>query len=108
MQWAEYQIGLRSVAFRDADTGRWVAHCLEMDVVAEGESPDHAIDAVRGLCVTVIEDCLEHDDFAGIFRAAPAEAWGRFARARDRRRVDDGLPPGIESWDVRVDLPRAA
>ncbi|MEO9157025.1 MAG: hypothetical protein ABI591_15540 [Kofleriaceae bacterium] len=59
--------------------GLWVSHALEFDVIAQGNSPTEAIEAVREASVMMIVDDLSneldpHD------RRAPAEYFDRLAK----------------------------
>jgi len=78
----------------------WVAHCLETDVVAEGETPTKAFVNLQSLTEFQIETALEDGDLESIFRPAPPEIHAAFARASDqpiRRRP----PKGVKSFEVR-------
>lgn len=77
--------------------GAWVAHCLNLDVVSQGDSIEHALEMVREAVVMAVNDDLE----AGLDpleRApAPDEYWGVFDhvhrmgcpvdQVRDRSRI---------------------
>ena len=39
--------------------GTWVAHCLEFDVVTQGNTPEHAVQMIYEAVSMVIEDDLE-------------------------------------------------
>ena len=59
--------------------GVWVAHCLDFDVISQGDSLQLAIDSVtEAVAMTVVDDLqngLEPND-----RRAPAEYWEHLAR----------------------------
>jgi predicted RNase H-like HicB family nuclease len=42
---SELRIPLRGVIYHE--DGIWLAHCLEMDIVAEGETPKVALEPIR-------------------------------------------------------------
>lgn len=92
------RIDLRGVVYRDNQW--WIAHCLEMDVVAEGETPPEAIRDLIALCDLKIKDALGEGDTRSIFRPAPAKIWDLYARARNKR-VPKPLPPQVARFDVR-------
>lgn len=52
----------------------WVAHCLDLDVISQGDSPLHAIDSVFEAVRMTVDSDLERgaDPFA---RRAPEENW---------------------------------
>jgi len=59
--------------------GVWVAHCLEFDVISQGENPHHAIDSVtEAVAMTVVDDL--HNGLDPNERRAPAEYWDRLAQ----------------------------
>ncbi len=53
---------------------RWVAHCLDVDVVSYGDSPKHAFEMVCEATVMVILDDL-NDGQEPLLRRAPEELW---------------------------------
>jgi predicted RNase H-like HicB family nuclease len=56
--------------------GLWVSHCLDFDVISQGETPQDAIDAVtEAVAMTVVDDL--HSDLDPSERRAPAEFWDR-------------------------------
>jgi predicted RNase H-like HicB family nuclease len=63
-------------------SGKFVAHCLEMDIVAVGDTKDQAISLLKEL----VEDAFaaaEKDGTQGkLFTPAPGEFWQRFASAK--------------------------
>lgn len=77
----DLRIPLRAVVYRHAEW--WIAHCLELDLVAEGKTAEQALDDLLDLCVTQLETALAHGDLAGAFRSAPPEIWATFSRATD-------------------------
>ncbi len=80
-------IELRGVVYREGQW--WIAHCLEMDVVAEGDSPFEAISSAMELCDAKIEVSIDDGDFRAIYHPAPTEIWELYARAKKFRK-----PPG--------------
>ena len=63
--------------------GQWVAHCLELDLVSQGNSPKHAEDMIA----EAIEMCADENIRAGrppfSFRAAPDEVWSMLETAEE-------------------------
>jgi hypothetical protein len=58
--------------------GVWVSHCLDFDVIAQGDSPQSSIDSVtEAVAMTVVDD-LQNGLVPG-HRRAPAEFWDRLA-----------------------------
>ena len=58
--------------------GQWLAHCLNWDVVSQGDSPKHALEMIVEAIIIAIED----DRAAGLDPAdrpsAKRESWDRF------------------------------
>jgi hypothetical protein len=77
----KFRVELRAVAYRQGDW--WIAHCLELDLVAEGRTASAAIQDVVELSCTQIEEAVESGDIQSVFRAAPPEIWALFSRAAD-------------------------
>jgi hypothetical protein len=77
-----FRIELRAVAYRQGDW--WIAHCLELDLVAEGKTPLQAIQDVLELSCTQIETAIKSGDIQSVFRAAPPEIWAMFSKAADK------------------------
>lgn len=67
---------LRAVIYREDDM--WFAHCLELDIVSEGETPSEAMSNLGDLCEMQVRVGLEEGDLASVFRPAPAETWKMF------------------------------
>ena len=72
----DLQIDLRAILSRE--DGVWLAHCLEMDIVAEGTTFRQATQDLVDLCVFQIQTAIEHHDLASVFRPAPPEVWNDF------------------------------
>jgi len=69
--------------------GQWVAHCLEFDVVSQGDSPKHALEMIVEATAMVIEDDLNSDRNPHS-RRAPSEFWDELRRIQERgQKVDD-------------------
>lgn len=58
--------------------GLWVGHCLDLDVISQGNDPHDAIESVtEAITMTVMDDLHHGLDPTG--RRAPAEFWERLA-----------------------------
>lgn len=51
------QFELRIVAYREE--GAWLAHCLELDIVAEGKSSKEAVRDLIDLCILQVKVAIE-------------------------------------------------
>src|SRR5438270_569819 len=70
-------INLSAIAY--CEDGVWIAHCLELDIVAEGKDANDAIRSLVSLCDLQIKVAIEEGDVESIFRPAPPEVWKMFA-----------------------------
>ena len=55
---------------------QWVAHCLELDVVTQGNDLDHACKMLLEACAMVLLDDIENGRYISE-RRAPEEYWER-------------------------------
>jgi hypothetical protein len=94
-----FRIELRAVAYRHGEW--WIAHCLELDLVAEGKTPKDAMKDVMDLCCTQIEAAMGSGDLQSIFRAAPPEIWAMFSRAEDAPFKGLREPSCVERFEAR-------
>jgi len=67
------QLSFRATVLRE--DSEWVAHCLDLDIVATGPTPETAMDELAGAVGTQLWYAREHENFEHFFRPAPAEAW---------------------------------
>lgn len=100
------KLELSAVIFRDSDCDRWIAQCLQMDVVAEGNSAQEAAETLIQLCDVQIQACLDDGDIEGIFRPAPAEVWSYYAKAQRTIHLQ-GKSSAVEEFRVREYAPAA-
>lgn len=61
----------------------WIAHCLETDLVAEGETEAEAIDNLIAISNVQIQAALDEGDLASVFSPAPPEVWRMYAVAAE-------------------------
>lgn len=95
-------IELRGVVYREGQW--WISHCLEMDVVAEGDSPFEALSSAVELCGIKIEEAMRDGNLRSIYRAAPPETWELYARAKRFRKPPGRtitLPSRVSRFDTR-------
>ncbi len=77
---SNFSINLSAISY--LEDGVWIAHCLELDIVAEGTDAKDAVDSLISLCDLQITTAMEEGDIESIFRAAPPEVWKMFATAK--------------------------
>ena len=90
---------LRALIYRDDDW--WVAHCLETDVVAEGNTPTQAFANLQSLTDLQIRTAMEDGDLQSIFRQAPPDILTLFASGYDQN-IRRRPPKSVERFDVRT------
>ncbi len=93
---------LRGIVYREGQW--WIAHCLEMDVVAEGNSPFEAFSSVVELCGIKIDEAMIDGNLRSIFRPAPPEIWELYARAKTFRKPSGktlAMPSRVSRFDAR-------
>lgn len=63
------------------DEGHWEAHCLELDIVGNGESKESAIEEMKALVAFHIKCAIQDDDLQHLLSAAPMTYWQRWKTA---------------------------
>lgn len=81
--------------------GDWLAHCLEFDTVAQGETPEEARKGLLNALDLLIADATEHADIRGLFRPAPSALWRKYAESTRRRRFQKASRRDL-SLDARL------
>ena len=83
--------------------GLWVSHCLDMDLISQGDNPNKAFRAIMEGVVMMAEDDLSNDlDPLGRDKA-PQEDWDRFDEIWETE--CQGRLPEDGSLAMRIDLP---
>lgn len=59
----------------EQEDSQFVAHCLELDIVASGQTEDEAFDDLMDLIEAQLEFAVENDNLKNILRPAPPEFW---------------------------------
>ncbi|MDO8136767.1 MAG: hypothetical protein Q6354_03920 [Candidatus Brocadiales bacterium] len=73
------QIDLRILIYREE--GNWVAHCLELDIVGAGGTPEKAFNLMSELVEDHISFCFENKIEDKLFNPAPPEYWYRWLKS---------------------------
>lgn len=61
--------------------GQWISHCLEIDVISQGNSQEHAFEMMAEAIEIIAKDNVEHGGSPLFFRSAPKEDWDRLRDA---------------------------
>ena len=75
------RIPLRCVFYRSND--RWIAHCLEFDLLGSGETTASALEQLTEAIRIQIEFSLENHNLRNLFAPADAEIHRMFAAGKD-------------------------
>lgn len=71
-------IKLNVLIYKEDD--EWIAHCLQMDLVAANIDRDLVQDDIVDLIKAHVVYAIENDNIEHIFKSAPAEEWEKLAR----------------------------
>ena len=63
------------------ENGEWLAHCLQLDLVEAGVTPEEAEENLAGVIQHDIQWAIEDDDMEHLFHPAPPEYWKMFFSA---------------------------
>ena len=75
-------VGLTFLLYRcEEDPGKFVAHCLELDVVAVEDTKPKAIDLLKELIEVQVNSAIADDALERVFRPAPRKYWEMLAKA---------------------------
>lgn len=90
------RLDLRCVVYKEGDL--WFAHCLELDIVAEGKTPHEALADLMQLCIVQIEFATENGDIKTLFKPAPSEFWAMYSHANPlpQPSLASGFPDSLE------------
>ena len=87
--------------------GNYLAHCLELDLVAEGDTPQAACGELLNVVDVQVRTCLENDNLENLYFPAPREVWQKLGRAKERcqpQTLHRTIPgPGKHSRTVQLD-----
>ncbi len=100
----ELKLDLRAVIYRHGKW--WIAHCLETDLVAEGNTAGRALKDLLELTATQVKTAMEAGDLESIFRPAPAEIWTTysFSRKVELPPIKDSLLGSLGRFEAREAL----
>ena len=60
------------------DVDLFIAHCLELDIVATAKDVDKATEEILGLIRAQVGYAFAHNNLAYLYRPAPPETWEEF------------------------------
>lgn len=56
----------------------WVAHCLELDIVATADSLEAVEKDIKDLVITQVDYAFSNDNLENLYHPAPPETWKEF------------------------------
>lgn len=69
----------------EEDSGQYVSHCLEFDVVAVGGTKPKAIELLKELIDDLLAAAIQDGTLAKVFNPAPIKYWRMLAEAKPYR-----------------------
>jgi len=60
----------------------YLAHCLELDLLAEGNTPEEACNDLMDVIFVHVLTCIENDNLENLYFPAPKEVWEKFGLVR--------------------------
>jgi hypothetical protein len=80
----------------------WVAHCLELNLVAVAQTAEHVEADIIDIIVAHVRYAIENDNLEHMYHPAPPHVWKAFFKCSDREetsyRRDEAVLDG--SWSV--------
>src|ERR1700721_2415759 len=88
---------------KDEQTGRWLAHCLDFDLLTSAKTEDTAWENLRKVVRVLIEHCFTFHKGGLKLEAEPHE-WADFKRI-EKRLLADGVPIRTEKITLKLLTP---
>jgi hypothetical protein len=64
------------------DSGEWIAHCLQMDLVSTGINEKDVENDIINLIKAQVIFAIENNNMDYIFKAAPADEWTKLEKSK--------------------------
>ena len=75
------RLPLRIVFYKEE--GAWIAHCLEFDLIGDGDTQQEAVQQLCEAIVLQMEATIEHKNPANLFTPADGKFFEMFAAGKD-------------------------
>jgi predicted RNase H-like HicB family nuclease len=75
------RIPLRVVFYRE--DGKWVAHCLEFDLMGDGDTRDVAVDRLAEAICLQVRESVENNNPENLFSPADGKFFAMYAAGKD-------------------------
>ncbi len=79
------------------EEGIYTAHCLELDIVAEGPDKQEVLEEIQGLITAAVDYAFSNDNLAYLYRPAPRDVWEAFYRC-----LSD--TEGLEEFEIKAEI----
>jgi predicted RNase H-like HicB family nuclease len=70
------------------EDGEWVAHCLELDIVAVAQTPEAAKEEIFDLIDAQLSYAFRHDNLAHFYHPAPASVWEEYYKSCENKKPE--------------------
>ena len=74
------------ILIKDREDGKWIAHCLELDIVTVAPTFEEARIDILELIEAQIRYAAENDNWDYLYRDAPKEVWDEYLGCPDQPR----------------------
>lgn len=78
---------LHVLAYKDKEKGRYIAHCLDFNIAAEGATHKEAKDNLVDLIFSYIHFAVEKNLEQYMYDPAPKAYWNKFIEVSHRKRI---------------------
>jgi hypothetical protein len=67
------------------EDGLWIAHCLELDIVASARTPEQVQEEIVDLISAQVSYAIENNNMENLYHSAPADVWMEYFGCSNRR-----------------------
>ncbi len=83
----------------------WVAHCLELDLVAAAPTETAVEEDIVAVIVEQVRYCIVNDNMDHLFRNAPKDVWDEYRACEKRMKPRDRVVNAPPKGTVVADFP---
>lgn len=84
----------------------FIAHCMELDIVATGPSADQATHDMMDLIIAQLKYAFSNNNLDHLYRPAPPEAWQEFYRCKSLQETKIiKIPPSAKTVSAKHFVP---
>lgn len=70
---------LKAIIYPDKESGEYLAHCLELDLMTSGQTQQEAAQNLLDVVATQIQFAIDNDNMQNLLHPAPAKAYKIYA-----------------------------